>query len=245
MAGFQFKQFFVAHDRCGMKVGTDSILLGAWVDIVHVRSVLDMGCGSGLLSLMLAQRLAVVADDYRICALEIEPVAARQAQDNIDRSPWANNIELINQDLNKYAQQAMTHFDLILSNPPYFSLGVACGSHERQVARYMADQNGHLLWLLNAENLLNPQGKIAFVLPYLAGELVLQQLKQTALYCSKRIEVVTKMGKMPQRLLLEFALRSSAVEGENMETGEIVIYQPDNQYHADFIALTQDFYLMF
>ncbi|MGR6980741.1 tRNA1(Val) (adenine(37)-N6)-methyltransferase [Testudinibacter sp. P27/CKL/0425] len=240
MAGFQFKQFFVAHDRCGMKVGTDSILLGAWAEVRQVRSVLDMGCGSGLLALMLAQRLAVSAADYHICALEIDSAAAQQARENIDQSPWADRIELINQDLADYARQAKPHFDLIISNPPYFAQGVECGSHARQTARYTAGSQGHLDWLLKAQALLNPQGRIAFVLPYAEGETLLRQLHQTALYCSKRVEIITKTAKPPQRLLLEFRLLESAVQH-----AQITIYQADNQYHPEFIALTRDFYLKF
>ncbi|KGQ70336.1 tRNA (adenine-N6)-methyltransferase [Chelonobacter oris] len=240
MQPFQFKQFSVAHDRCAMKVGTDSILLGAWANIAQVRSVLDMGCGSGLLALMLAQRLAENNTNYRIAALEIDPAAAQQAQRNSRNSPWADKIDVVNQDLADYVLQARAHFDLIIANPPYFAQGVGCRNPERQTARYLGAAQGHLLWLSAAQDLLNSAGKIAFVLPYAAGENLLAQLDQTALYCTKKTAVITKHGKAAQRLLLEFGLIESEVAVD-----EIVVYQADNRYHPDFIALTRAFYLKF
>lgn len=242
MAGFQFKQFSVRHDRCAMKVGTDSILFGAWANIDQVRSVLDMGCGSGLLALMIAQRLTqrlTESDsDYQITAIEIELNAAQQAKENAQQSPWTQRIRVVNRDLITFAANGQLRFDLIIANPPYFETGVDCRDDMRETARYINTSSGHLQWLQLAEKMLNPQGRIAFVLPYVAAENLLQQLEQTALYCNRRTEVITKQGKAPQRLLLEFSFNESAVQ-EN----QIVVYQPDNQYHPDFIALTRDFYL--
>lgn len=227
-----------------MKVGTDSILLGAWAQIGQVRSVLDMGCGSGLLALMLAQRLAEKSIDYQISALELDPMAAQQAQQNVTQSPWAQWIDVLNQDLFAYAEAEKPHFDLIISNPPYFNIGVDCRDAERQTARYMAE-NGHLAWLLAAQNMLNPNGKIAWVLPYAMAQHLLQQLAQTALYCAKWCEVITKQGKAPQRVLLEFRLFDQIAVQAQTERSEIVIYQADNHYHPNFIALTKAFYLKF
>ncbi|TNH05604.1 tRNA1(Val) (adenine(37)-N6)-methyltransferase [Testudinibacter sp. TR-2022] len=244
MSAFQFKQFAVAHDRCAMKVGTDSILLGAWAETAQVRSVLDIGCGSGLLALMLAQRLAQQGEDYHITALEIDSAAARQAAQNIRQSMWASQMEVINHDLFEYARQVKPHFDLIIANPPYFNGGVECRDAQRQTARYMAQQ-GHLAWLLAAQGMLNPRGKIAWVLPYDMARSLQQQLSKTALYCAKWVEVITKQGKAPQRVLLEFRLLPESAVPPQTERSEITIYQADNQYHPDFINLTKAFYLKF
>ncbi|SMB90431.1 tRNA1Val (adenine37-N6)-methyltransferase [Pasteurella testudinis DSM 23072] len=249
MSGFQFKQFNVQHDHCAMKVGTDSILLGAWVALAQVRSVLDMGCGSGLLALMAAQRLsqhyASEQDkNYRISAIEIDPAAAQQAQQNVRRSKWADKIQVVQQDLTAFAADTNARFDLIVANPPYFAAGVACRDLTRQTARYATPENSHLHWLQLAQKMLNPNGRIAFVLPFEAAEQLLQQLEHTALCCTKRTEVITKQGKPPQRLLVEFRLAKSAVRPLTVNE-QITIYQRDNRYHQDFIDLTKAFYLKF
>lgn len=119
---FTFKQFHVDDSHCGMPVSTDGVLLGAWAPLTQAKTILDIGAGSGLLSLMAAQRSEAV-----IQALEIDPLAAQDCQHNIDQSPWSDRITLIQADLLQWyplAQtQAQTQFDHILCNPPYFDNG--------------------------------------------------------------------------------------------------------------------------
>src|SRR5699024_1890948 len=132
--GFTFKQFFVAHDRCAMKVGTDGVLLGAWAPVDGVQSVLDIGSGSGLIALMLAQRNTKL----RVDAVELDSDAAVQAQGNFTESPWAERLHVINQDIVSYSQLHSVQYDLIVSNPPYFEPAVACRDEKRDQARYTA-----------------------------------------------------------------------------------------------------------
>lgn len=120
--GFTFKQFFVAHDRCAMKVGTDGILLGAWAPVAGVKRCLDIGSGSGLLALMLAQR---TDDSVMIDAVELESEAAAQAQENIAQSPWAERINIHTADIQQWITQQAARFDLIISNPPYYQQGLS------------------------------------------------------------------------------------------------------------------------
>ncbi len=131
--GFTFKQFFVAHDRCAMKVGTDGILLGAWAPVAGVKRCLDIGAGSGLLALMLAQR---TDDSVMIDAVELESEAAAQAQENINQSPWAERINVHTADILQWITQQTVRFDLIISNPPYYQQGVECATPQREQARY-------------------------------------------------------------------------------------------------------------
>ena len=114
--GFTFKQFFVAHDRCAMKVGTDGILLGAWAPVAKAQRVLDIGAGSGLLTLMLAQR---TDDTVTLDAVELDAQAAEQARENIDASPWAARIQVHSADIQTWTQQQTQRYELIVSNPPY------------------------------------------------------------------------------------------------------------------------------
>ena len=122
-AGFRFKQFHVNHDRCAMKVGTDGVLLGAWADVHSAQQILDLGTGSGLIALMLAQRSAA---ESQIHAVELDPAAAQQAQENVAASPWAEKVRVYQQDVFTFCQQTPVKFDLIVANPPYFESGIAC-----------------------------------------------------------------------------------------------------------------------
>jgi len=140
------------------------------------------------------------------------------------------------QDIDSFCTQTAERFDLIVANPPYFQTGVDCRNEERNTARYFAAQS-HLHWLETAAACLAPKGKISFVLPFDAGETL---LKSTALYCVVRCDVITKQGKAPQRMLLTFA-----TQPQTLLYDELIIYDTQNQYHADFVALTQDFYLNF
>ncbi|HDR1020886.1 TPA: tRNA1(Val) (adenine(37)-N6)-methyltransferase [Pasteurella multocida] len=231
--GFTFKQFHINHDRCAMKVGTDGILLGAWADISQAKHILDLGTGTGLIALMLAQRSA---GDCQISAVELDQAAFLQAQENIQQSNWANKIHLYSQNIADFCTNTVDKFDLIVANPPYFPQGVDCGTEQRNLARYTENLT-HLDWLNLAAQCVSAQGKISFVLPFEAGEIL---LKHTALSCVERCEVITKIGKAPQRLLLTFALQNVP-----LKQSQLIIYDENNQYHSDFVALTRDFYLKF
>ena len=229
--GFTFKQFHVNHDRCAMKVGTDAVLLGSKADVAQVQSILEFGTGTGLVALMLAQRSH---QDARISAVEIEPQAFMQAQENVADSPWPEKIRLYCQDIADFARTCKQKFDLIVANPPYFEAGIRCHSSEREKARYMIRQC-HADWLNLAAALLTEKGKIQFILPYSAGHKL---ITQTALFCTEYCEIITKQGKPPQRLLLTFESQPSL-----KKESRIIIYNADNCYHTDFITLTRDFYL--
>lgn len=131
--GFTFKQFFVAHDRCAMKVGTDGILLGAWAPIAGVKHVLDIGAGSGLLALMLAQR---TGHDVQVDAVELDEEAAAQARENALASPWSSRIEVCQADIHQWQPSQTRRYELIISNPPFFAEGVPCATSQREQARY-------------------------------------------------------------------------------------------------------------
>ena len=232
MNGFTFKQFHINQDSCAMKVGTDGILLGAWADVKHCKNILDMGSGTGLLTLMLAQR---TEENCQIQAVELDPIAAKQAQENINDSVWKNRIQLIQTDIQHFLQTTEQTFDLIVANPPYFEQGIACKNEGRELARYT--KQSHLNWLEWAAMRLSENGRISFILPYNAGKTL---IKSTALFCIKQTNVITKVGKTPQRMLLTFSKQPQVSIQD-----QLVIYDEDNQYTEAFIELTKDFYLKF
>lgn len=215
-----------------MKVGTDGILLGAWAEVSDCQCILDMGSGTGLLALMLAQRSAPTSQIY---AVELDEFAAQQAKENIQASPWKDHISVVQDDVQHFLQNTNQTFDLIVANPPYFEQGVECKNEERELARYT--QQSHLDWLTWAAACLSEKGKISFVLPYDAAKTL---EKQTALFCIKQTEIITKIGKAPQRMLITFAKQPQV-----LVQNQLVIYDEKNQYTEEFVALTKDFYLKF
>ena len=130
---FRFKQFTVWHDRCAMKVGTDGVLIGAWCDVDACRRILDVGCGTGLISLMIAQR---TSDRTMIEGVEIDAVAAEQAAENTDRSPWKNRLRIHTSDFLDFATSATVRYDHIVSNPPYFEKSLLPEDAARLTARH-------------------------------------------------------------------------------------------------------------
>lgn len=230
-SGFQFKQFFIAHDQCAMKVNTDGILLGSIANVHQARRILDIGTGSGLIAIMLAQR-----SDPRcqITALEIEPNAYQQAVQNAQLSAWADRISILPVDL--FEANFEHKFDLIVSNPPYFSDSLASRTAERDLARSITQS--HLAWLNQAKKWLAEKGKISFILPTQEAEKLLEQSQTSGLFCTEIYRIITKTGQAPKRLILTFEF-SSQVRQEKT----LVVYNEQNQYTPDFVALTKDFYL--
>lgn len=229
--GFQFKQFFIAHDQCAMKVGTDSILLGAWTNVTNVKHILDLGTGSGLLAIMLAQR---TPNTCQIEAIEIEQQAYQQALTNAQNCLWSDRIHILHSDIMKY--QPNKSFDLIITNPPYFLNSVASRSLERDIARTL-DQE-HIHWLMQAKRWLTPLGKITMVLPLDKADRLIKQALGQHIFCTDYCQIIPKCGKPAKRVLLAFCLQQTRCNYQ-----QITIYQDNNTYTPEFRKLTQDFYL--
>lgn len=236
MDGFRFKQFTVCHASCAMKVGTDGILLGAWASLNPCSRILDLGTGSGLIALMLAQRYPKA----KIIGVEVEPNAAAQAKQNVAQSPWADRIQIKQQAIQTFVDncQLKQEFDLIVANPPYFPPALECASKARDLARIR--QQSHFSWLSLAQSCLSESGKICFILPFEAGCLLKTQAKQTALYCTEQLNIITKQGKAPRRMLLSFAHQPAPLLEQSL-----IIYDQQNQYSVEYKQLTQAFYLNF
>ncbi|WHP47325.1 methyltransferase [Mannheimia bovis] len=232
--GFQFKQFFIQHDKCAMKVNTDGILLGAIAHIKNVQQILDLGTGSGLIAVMLAQR---TNNDCKITALELEPNAYQQAVKNAENSAWSNRITVLQGDVMQ--QQFEQKFDLIVSNPPYFEDSLATRTEARDLARSV-NAASHFDWLKQAKNWLAQSGRITMILPTEAAEKLISQSPNIGLYCIEQWSIFTKVGKEPKRSIVSFCLQSKVCEQK-----ELVIYDLNNRYTSEFKQLTQDFYLNF
>ncbi len=229
---FSFKQFTVHHDRCAMKVGTDGVLLGAWADVSQARRVLDIGTGTGLIALMLAQRSA----EARITAIDIDADAVGQARENVTASPWADRITVEQQDLCRY--HADERFDLIVSNPPYFNDSLKCPDAQRATARHTDGLDFHTL-ITQTIALLTENGRFAVIIPTDGMPLFMEIALREGLHLHRRTLVRTKPDAAPKRVLLSFG-RSSEVETVE---DELVVELARHEYSEEYIALTRDFYL--
>ncbi|KKD01697.1 tRNA1(Val) (adenine(37)-N6)-methyltransferase [Photobacterium halotolerans] len=242
--GFTFKQFHVDDHGCGMPVSTDGVLLGAWASVSSCRdsqadnngpTILDIGCGSGLLSLMAAQRTQ--SGPAEILALDIDPAAVAAAGKNFSASPWPARLQADKQDIREWTRaQSKGRFQTILCNPPYFNHGEQASCQRRATARH-TDTLSHKELLSCLQSLLAPTGQASLILPVYEGKALLAMLADDGLYCRRLCRVKSTAAKPVHRLLM--ALSPQA--GECDETS-LTIHQ-HGQYSAEFIALTQDFYL--
>lgn len=231
---FQFKQFVVYHDKCAMKVGTDGVLAGAWTQVEGACHILDIGTGSGLIALMLAQRNA----EASIVAVDIDNGAVEQAQENVARSPWADRITVLQQDIRQVPEEWKGRFDVIVSNPPYFVEQVKCPHAQRNTARHTDDLDFGALLDAVAE-LLAGQGHFSVILPATAAsEFVALALKRK-LYLSRQTWVHPREELAAKRVLMTFGRTPCA----DAEVTHLAIECERYVYTPDFRKLASPFYL--
>lgn len=228
---FRFKQFTIRQDRCAMKVGTDGVALGAWAPVSGVRRILDIGTGTGLIALMLAQRSCA---DCRIVALELDEAAAAQAAENVAISPWSQRIDVQQGALQQWQDAP---YDLIVSNPPYFRHGQRLPSQTRQQARHTATLS-HQELLQHALRLLAPHGHLALVLPVAEGQALIPMAAQMGLYLQHGQQLIPKPDKEVNRFLLLFGRESI---GELW--GELIICTENGDYAEAYAGMVSPFYL--
>ena len=228
---FQFRQFTVFQDLCAMKVGTDGVLLGAWADCENANHILDVGTGTGLIALMLAQRSKAL-----ITGIDLEESAFRQAQHNVNLSPFAERIEIQHCDFLQF--EAEKTFDLIVSNPPYFVNSLKAPDNERSNARHNDSLPLEKL-LSQSISLLSPQGRIALVLPSDLLDTAEKTANELQLYNTRKTFVKTTLQKTPKRVLLEYSRLQPTEQHEDI----LCIELARHKYSDEFAALTKDFYL--
>ncbi|TBL73206.1 methyltransferase domain-containing protein [Obesumbacterium proteus] len=220
-----------------MKVGTDSILLGAWADVSDITGkILDIGSGSGLLALMLAQR---TTDSVQIDAVELDDNAALQATENFAQSPWASRMALHHCALQSFAAQTPSRYDLIITNPPYYQPGVECRNASRGTARYTSELS-HQTLLKHARRLASDKGKMAVVLPCDISVDFIQLAAREEWFLLQYTEVTEFANRAAHRALMLFG-----VEPASQRSGRLVIRDESKAYSDDFRELTKAFYLFF
>ena len=231
---FRFKKFTVYHDKCAMKVGTDAVLLGAWADTSFCRNILDIGTGTGIIALMLAQRSQATVE-----AIDIDKEACVQATENVAASPYTERIKVVHASCADFAaSNQQKRYDLIVSNPPYFINSLKGPDNKRTVARH-TDTLLLSDLIREAQTLLSPSGRIALVLPYEQLEEVKALASANHLYICRHTDVIPTPGAAPKRLLVEL----SATEENIKNRDTLTIEEARHQYTPEYIALTKEFYL--
>ena len=232
---FTFKQFAIEQDRCAMKIGTDGVLLGAWAPIDnHPFSILDIGTGTGIIALMLAQRSAA----QQIDALEIDEAAYEQATDNFENSPWNDRLFCFHAGLDEFIEEPEEEYDLIVSNPPFYSEDYKTENESRDLARFQDAMPFEQL-LEAADLLLSEHGIFAVIIPFKEEENFIALANEFELYPLK----ITRVKGTPTTEIKRSLLAFSRNETTDLPIDEVVIETARHVYTQEYIGLTKDFYL--
>jgi len=235
MSKFAFKQFSVQQDKCAMKIGTDSVLLGAWCPIDNNPfSVLDIGAGTGVLSLMLAQR----SHAEQIDALEIDEDAYEQCVENFEASPWSDRLFCFHAGLDEFVEESEDEYDIIISNPPFYSEDYKTDNSQRDLARFQDAMPFEEL-VEAADLLLSENGIFAVIIPYKEEERFIDLCAEVELFPVK----VTRVKGSHTTPIIRSLLAFKRYELSVLTADELVIEINRHEYTDDYINLTKDFYL--
>lgn len=235
MQPFQFKQFSVAHDKCAMKIGTDAVLLGAWTECGEAKSILDIGTGTGIIALQMAQRSFAELID----ALEIEDNAYEQAVENFEQSIWGDRLFCYHASLQEFVKEMDEKYDLIVSNPPFYTSTFKTNQIEekRSVARHSQFLTYEEL-LISTSSLLTDNGSCAFVIPFEEENNFIELAIQNKLFINR----ITRVKGTPESQIKRSLLQFSFFEKKTV-INELTIETQRHIYTPDYIELVKDFYL--
>ena len=236
---FTFKQFQIHQDKCAMKVGTDGVLLGAWADTEGTHSILDIGTGTGVIAIMLAQKTE--PKEVAVHAVEIDDAAVEQAKENMSATPFAARLAVFHDSVQEFAKKNTIKYDLIVSNPPFFTGGTLSSSGDKTNVRHTVKlPHGDLL---NAtRELLHKNGRFCVILPLIEGLRFIEIARTYGFYLTRRSDVRPKQDKNIERLLLQFELSNRTFSHD-----ELIIQnsRDERDYTEGYRELTKDFYTIF
>jgi tRNA1Val (adenine37-N6)-methyltransferase len=231
---FEFKQFRIEQQNAAMKVGTDGVILGAWAPVENASRILDVGTGTGLIALMLAQRC-----NAKIDAVEIDAPAYLEAKFNFNQSQWKDRLRIFHSDFNTFSIENGQPYDLIVCNPPFFIDSLKTSDPQQSVARHNESLNFEQLILGSAKQ-LKETGKLVVIIPFPSLDEFRETARLQGFYLHQKLCIVTKPGKIASRVLLELSLTPGYTE-----TSEILIQNNQGQFTDRFKELTGSFYLNF
>ena len=232
MSRFHFKHFSLYHDRSTMKVGTDAVLLGAWVEIQPTDWVLDIGTGCGLLPLMLSQKGVAHVD-----AVDIDKASIEEATINFEASQWREHLKAYCTNIVDF--QSDKKYDLIISNPPFFNRFSKCDSERKSKARHNDAGLTYARICQEVCRLMKPEGRLSVVLPFDVMQEFLKTAEGFGLYLHKRMTIIPIAGKEPNRVNLEIGIGKP----ENVKEEIFVIRDTDNHFTLQYNEFLKDYYL--
>lgn len=233
---FQFKKFRIIQEKSAMKVGMDGVLIGAWANTSGANRILDIGTGTGLIAIMMAQKNA----EAKIDAIEIDQDAFQEAKLNVENSEWSNRISLKQLAFQDYPESSTEKYDLIISNPPFFTNGHKAPVENRAQARH-ADSLPLNVLISGACRLLNENGRIALVLPIESLQEIEQLATIHSLFVSRLCRVKPNPQKPDFRILIELTNSKSKFQEEHL----MIEFEKHHDYTPEYQKLTKEFYLKF
>ena len=239
---FVFKQFKIHQDRCAMKVGTDGVLLGAWASIDNARNILDIGTGTGVIAIMLAQK-SQNTEGAVIHAVEIDDAAVEQAAENMQASPFASHLSVFHDSIQDFAKKNTLKYDLIVSNPPFFTGGTLSSNGDKTNVRHTVKLSHGDLLNATRELLVKDGGRFCVILPLIEGLRFIEIARTYGFYNTRRTDVRPKQDKAIERLLLQFEMTTT----QPLTHDELILQnsKDERDYTEGYRALTQAFYIIF
>lgn len=231
---FSFKQFTIYQNKSAFKVGTDGVLLGAIADITDAENILDIGSGTGLISIMLAQRCEAI-----ITAIEPDPESYIQTCENVIHSPWHERIKVVQTTLQDFYQNEIK-FDLVITNPPYFSNSLKNPDPRKSSARHNDSLTSDKL-LRGVLKFLKEDGSFQLILPYVEGNIFIAEASKYGLYCNNLLKIRPLPSSEIRRLILTF----SRIQKKPVERFLTIEHGRRHEYTEEYINLTKEFYLKF
>lgn len=229
---FHFKQFVIQQDKCTMKVGTDAVLLGSWINVKNTNTILDIGTGTGIIAIMLAQKSNALID-----AIDIDKISCEQAKYNVKSSPWTHRIHVSLVSLQNFQNNTNRKYDLIVSNPPYFKDASKASGEARNKARH-SDTLSFDELIKGVKLLLNHEGCFYVILPLIEGIAFRRKATEQGLYCTQLMKVKTKPEKEEKRLMMRFEFQR-----KDCEETQLTIQKENLSYTKEYIELTKEYYL--
>lgn len=237
---FQFKQFAVRNELSAMKVGTDGVLLGAWTHVEGAKSVLDIGTGCGLIALMIAQRNT----EAQITGIDISHDAIKEAKENALASPWRDRITMLECDFNHaIAHKLLGDYDLVVSNPPYFTSTITAPNENRALARHCSTLDYSDIIKACSGGLLTEGGVLSLISPTDRIDDIIFSAEMSHMKIISQVNVSTKYNSAPSRVLWEITHSGNGQRSAPIET--LQIYKDAGIYSDEYRSLIQDFYLHF
>ncbi len=231
MTSFKFKQFTLSDKNSSMKITTDAVLLGAWTNSRNSETILDIGCGCGIIALMLAQKSNAI-----IHGIDIHQDSVNEAKQNALNSPWSKRINFKTISFQEYWKSCNLKYDLIVSNPPFFMNSLKSSDKRRSAARH-TDSLTYEEIIVGVKNILKENGRLCVVLPIRESDFFKEKALIESLYCTKILNVKNNSKSIVKRVLIQFELTKKQIQ-----TDVLTIRKDNNDFSDEYRTLTKDFH---